>query len=124
MKVYGIANCTTVRKARAWLDARGMGYVFVDFHRTPPQPAQLRHWVDVLGWERVLNRRGTTWRLLGPEAQAAVTDADGAIAAMLDHPSMIRRPVVEADTALLIGFDAPEYADRIAVGDQDPPRHG
>lgn len=124
MKVYGIANCTTVKKARAWLDERGMGHVFVDFHKTPPQPARLERWVDVLGWERVLNRRGTTWRLLGPDAQAAVTDAEGAVAAMLDHPSMIKRPVIETGTALLIGFDASEYADRLAVRDQDPARHG
>ncbi|MEO5701861.1 MAG: arsenate reductase [Casimicrobiaceae bacterium] len=124
MKVYGIANCTTVKKARAWLDERGMGHVFVDFHKTPPQSAQLEHWVDVLGWERVLNRRGTTWRELAAEAKAAVTNAEGAVVAMLDHPSMIKRPVIETGTALLIGFDASEYADRLAVRDQDPARHG
>jgi len=113
MKVYGIPNCTTVKKARAWLDARGIAYEFVDFRKTPPAPADLARWCEAFGWETVLNRRGTTWRMLDATAQAAVGDRTSAIALMRERPSVIRRPVVERGSTLLIGFDEVEWRRKL-----------
>lgn len=109
MKVYGIPNCTTVKKARAWLDARAIAHEFVDFRKSPPAPADLARWCDAFGWETVLNRRGTTWRMLDATAQAAVKDRRSAIALMRARPSSIKRPIIEAGTTLLIGFDESEW---------------
>jgi arsenate reductase len=116
MKLYGISNCTTVKKSRAWLEQHGVDYEFVDFKKSPPQQAQLAGWVKKLGWETVLNRRGNTWRLLPPEAQARVTDARSAIDVMLANPSSIKRPVIEAADELVVGFDEADYAARFARG--------
>lgn len=113
MKVYGISNCSTVKKARAWLEERGVDYDFVDFKKTPPSRSQLASWVKKLGWETVLNRRSNTWRMLGPDVQQGVQDANTAIDVMLANPSAIKRPVVEKDDDLLIGFDEPEYGSRL-----------
>ena len=113
MKVYGIVNCSTVKAARAWLDARKLAYEFVDFKKTPPDAAQLERWCRTFGWETVLNRRGTTWRLLPPAMQARVKDQKSAIAVMLDKPSAIKRPVIETGKTTLIGFVEGEYAKRL-----------
>jgi Spx/MgsR family transcriptional regulator len=110
MKVYGIVNCNTVKAARAWLDAGKIGYEFVDFRKTPPTRELLQAWTAAFGWENVLNRRGTTWRLLPPAAQGQVKDEQNAIALMLERPTVIRRPVVEKGSPLLIGFDEAQYA--------------
>jgi arsenate reductase len=110
MKVYGIVNCSTVKAARAWLDAHKLGYEFVDFKKTPPTPELLARWCRAFGWEKVLNRRGTTWRLLAPAVQAKVRDEPSAIALMVDKPTVIKRPVVEDRRRRLIGFDEGEYA--------------
>ena len=113
IKVYGIANCDTVKKARAWLDERGIDYEFVDFKKTPPPRELLEQWCAAFGWEAVLNRRGTTWRLLPPAAQAKVKDEKSAIALMLDKPSIIKRPIVEEGRLRLIGFDEAEYVKKL-----------
>jgi arsenate reductase len=113
MKVYGIVNCNTVKTARAWLDKRRPGYEFVDFKKTPPSRELLEKWCAAFGWESVLNRRGTTWRLLPPAAQAKVKDQKSAIALMLDKPSIIKRPIVEEGKLHLIGFDEAEYAKKL-----------
>ncbi len=110
MKVYGIANCNTVKAARAWLEARKLAYEFVDFKKTPPTRELLERWCKVFGWEAVLNRRGTTWRLLPPAAQAKVRDERSAIALMVDKPAVIRRPVIDNAKPRLIGFDEAQYA--------------
>ena len=112
MKVYGIPNCTTVKKARAWLAGHAVPHEFVDFKRSPPSGAMLERWADALGWEQLLNRRGTTWRNLAPAEQAGVIDAATAIAVMRAHPSTIRRPVVEEGAEVLVGFDADAWAAR------------
>ena len=114
MKVYGITSCSTVKKARAWLDAHGVAYEFVDFKKQPPARSQLARWIDDLGWETVLNRRGTTWRMLGPDVQRSVRDADSATAVMLANPSAIKRPIVESGGEVLAGFDEAAYAARFA----------
>jgi Spx/MgsR family transcriptional regulator len=113
MKVYGIVNCNTVKAARSWLDKRKLAYEFVDFKKTPPTPELLERWCAAFGWEAVLNRRGTTWRLLPPAAQAKVKDQRSAIALMLDKPSIIKRPILEKGKLRLIGFDEADYARKL-----------
>jgi Spx/MgsR family transcriptional regulator len=110
MKVYGIVNCNTVKSARAWLDKRKLAYDFVDFKKTPPTRDLLERWCSAFGWETVLNRRGTTWRMLPPAAQATIKDEKSAIALMIDKPMMIRRPIVDDGKPRLIGFDEAQYA--------------
>jgi arsenate reductase len=111
LKLYGIPNCDTVKKARAWLDEHGVAYVFHDYKKAGIDEATLRRWVEQLGWEKLVNRQGTTWRKLTPEQQAAVTHANAAIALMLAQHSVIKRPVLEAgEAALAVGFQADHYA--------------
>jgi len=114
IKVHGIVNCDTVRKARAWLDARGVDYEFVDFRKTPPSRAVLARWCGVLGWETVVNRRGTTWRRLDAADQARVVDAASAVEALLAHPSAIKRPIVEIGDVVIVGFDPPDWERRFS----------
>ena len=110
--VYGITNCDTVKKARAWLQEHGIEYVFHDFRKQGvPLPA-LDHWSSALGWEKLVNRQGTTWRKLGPDVQAAVHDAASARALMLANPSVIKRPVVEWGAETTVGFTPAAWAAR------------
>lgn len=106
--LYGIRNCDTVKKARAWLDGHGVAYRFHDYKIGWIEAERLRGWSAILGWERLLNRSGSTFRKL-PEAEKAGLDEDKAIALMLAQPSMIRRPVIEAEGGLTVGFDADRY---------------
>jgi arsenate reductase len=108
--VYGIANCDTVQKARAWLDGRNVSYEFVDFKKTPPSREQVAHWCKVLGENAVMNTRGTTWRKLDPAIRERAATPAGAVAVLVEHPSAIKRPVIEAGTDLLVGFDEQLYA--------------
>lgn len=101
---YGIPNCDTVKKARAWLDGRGIGYTFHDYKKEAADPAKLAVWSDAVGWEALLNRRGTTFRALG-EVDKADIDRAKAIRLMQAHPSLIKRPVVEYEGGVLVGFD-------------------
>lgn len=107
--VYGIPNCDTVKKARAALDAAGVTYQFHDYKKAGVDEAALRSWVTREGWERLLNRSGTTFRKLD-EATRTDLDAEKAIAIMLAHPSAIRRPVLVRGDTLLVGFDPARYA--------------
>ncbi len=106
--LYGIPNCDTVKKARAWLDGRAVAYQFHDYKKAGVDPASLAQWVAAAGWERVLNRAGTTFRKL-PEAEKAGLDAPRAIALMAAQPSMIKRPIITGAGALLVGFSADAY---------------
>lgn len=111
--LHGIPNCDTVRRARAWLGEQGAAYEFHDFKKSGV-PATLPQWLDVLGWQRLLNRTGTAWRRLDEAQRAAVTDAAGAAALMRAQPSVIKRPVVAwADGSLSVGFDAGDWARRL-----------
>lgn len=101
--LYGIPNCDTVKRARAWLDGRGQAYAFHDYKKAGVDEARLRKWIDAVGWETLLNRAGTTFRKLD-EADKAGLDADKAMALMVAQPSMIKRPVVEHGDTLLVGF--------------------
>ncbi len=106
--LYGIPGCDTVRKARAWLDARGIAHVFHDYKKLGADPARLAGWADQAGWERLLNRSGTTFRKL-PEEERAGIDAGKAVRLMAAHPSCIKRPVVEHPGGLLIGFSETDW---------------
>jgi arsenate reductase (glutaredoxin) len=108
--VYGIAHCDTVKKARAFLAAQGMAAVFHDFRKDGVPADALADWIARFGWERLINRQGTTWRKLPPAAQAQVVDAASAMALMQAQPSVIRRPVLRQGDRLLLGFDAAEWA--------------
>lgn len=107
--IYGIRNCDTMKKARAWLDVQGVQHAFHDYKAAGIEEARLKDWAREAGWGNLLNRAGTTFRKL-PEAEREGIDEGKAIALMLARPSMIRRPVLEADGRLLVGFRPEEYA--------------
>lgn len=111
--LYGIPNCDTVKRARDWLATRGVAYEFHDFKKAGVPADRLAAWVALAGWERLLNRKGSTWRKLDAARQAAVVDAASAEALMRDQASVIKRPVVEwADGRITVGFDVGEWAAR------------
>lgn len=111
--VYGIPNCDTVKRARAWLAEHDVAYEFHDYKKQGVPAARLAAWSRKLGWEPLVNRKGTTWRKLDADEQARVQDAGSAHALMLDNPSVIKRPVVEwADGSLTVGFDPAEWQAR------------
>jgi arsenate reductase (glutaredoxin) len=107
--LYGIPNCDTVKKARAWLAERGVDYAFHDYKKAGVDPVALAGWVDRVGWEVLLNRAGTTFRKL-PDAERAGLDRDKALAIMLAHPSAIKRPVLVDGERLEMGFRPEAYA--------------
>ncbi len=107
--LYGIPNCDTVKKARNWLAEAGVDYMFHDYKKAGIDEASLRRWIAEAGWEKLLNKAGTTFRKL-PDADKADIDEDKAVALMLAHPSMIKRPVVEGAGGLLVGFKPDLYA--------------
>lgn len=113
LTLYGIPNCDTVKKARTWLDAAGVAYSFHDFRKDGLDPAKLQGWIEDIGWEKLLNKAGTTFRKL-PDADKAGLDAAKAKALMLDQPAMIKRPVVEAAGTVSVGFSADEWQTRFA----------
>lgn len=106
--IYGIKNCDTMKKARTWLDAKGVTYRFHDYKAEGIDAESLKRWVETLGWETVLNRSGTTFRAL-PDADKQDLDAGKAIALMLAQPSMIKRPILDRDGALTAGFKPEIY---------------
>lgn len=111
--LYGIPGCDTVKKARAWLTARGVAHDFHDFKKQGVPAGALARWTQALGWEALLNRRGTTWRGLDAATREGVHDAASACALMQALPSLIRRPVVEWSDAVTAGFDAGDWARRL-----------
>ncbi|MEJ6022243.1 ArsC family reductase [Ramlibacter sp. PS4R-6] len=115
LTVYGIPNCDTVKKARAWLAERGVEHAFHDFKKQGVPPALLDRWISELGWEKLVNRNGTTWRKLSPQVQAGVTDATSAKRLMQENVSVIKRPVVEWNRKFTtVGFDAAQWQERLA----------
>lgn len=107
--LYGIPNCDTMKKARVWLDGQGVDYVFHDYKKEGVAREALVRWCAAVGWEKVLNKAGTTFRKLPDEAKAGL-DQDKAIALMLEQPSMIKRPVLETAATIEVGFKADRYA--------------
>lgn len=107
IRVYGIPNCDTVKKARAWLTEQGWSYEFHDFKKMGVPADKLPAWLEAVGWDKLTNRQGTTWRKLDPALQASVVDAVSAAAVLQDHASAIKRPVVEwSDGRITVGFKA------------------
>ncbi|GHC71207.1 ArsC family reductase [Limoniibacter endophyticus] len=112
--LYGIPNCDTVKKARSWLDANSIAYQFHDYKKAGITREKLVSWCGEFGWEKVLNRAGTTFRKLD-EAQKADLDEAKAINLMLAQPSMIKRPIVEKNGANLVGFKVEDYEKAFEV---------
>jgi arsenate reductase len=110
--LYGIPNCDTVKRARAWLDAHAVAYRFHDFKKQGVPESAVDSWLQNPGWEAVVNRRGTTWRRLDEETRAAIVDAGSARTALLAVPSLIKRPVVDwaSGEAATVGFDEDRWA--------------
>ncbi len=112
--LYGIPNCDTVKKARTWLTANGFEHHFHDFKKQGVPPAALDRWLTAAGHDRLVNRKGTTWRALDEATRAAVVDGASARALLLQHASVIKRPVVEwADGSVTVGFDATDWSARV-----------
>ena len=107
--LYGIANCDTIRKARAWLAQQGVDYAFHDYRKQGLDPNLLAGFEQQLGWESLLNRRGTSWRNLPAEIRKGI-DRESALAAMLDNPALIRRPLTVYPGGIEAGFDAVRYS--------------
>ena len=106
--IYGIKNCDTMKKARAWLDSQGVAYAFHDYKTAGISPTTLAVWAREVGWETLLNRAGTTFRKLPEKDREGLTEKK-AIALMSAQPSMIKRPVLEAGDVLLVGFKPDMY---------------
>jgi arsenate reductase len=110
IRLYGIPNCDKVKRARAWFAERGLPVEFVDYKKAPPAPALIERWLASVAPGDLVNRSGTTWRGLDDAERAQAATRDGAIAIMVAHPSLIRRPVIEHGGVLMVGFDADRYA--------------
>ena len=111
--IYGIKNCDTMKKARAWLDSHGVAYNFHDYKSEGIAKDTLKSWSDELGWENLLNRAGTTFRKL-PDAEKKDLNERKALSLMLAQPSMIKRPLLDISGKLLIGFNPEIYARQLA----------
>lgn len=110
MKLYGIPNCNTVKKARAWLDQHGISYEFHDFKKQGIDAATLGSWLNQIPWEKLVNRAGLTWRGLSDETKSLVIDNASAIQLMMEKTSVIKRPVLVKDGKILcLGFDEATY---------------
>ena len=110
--IYGIPNCDSVKKARAWLKERGFTHSFHDFKKQGVPAEQLPKWVSAVGWDKLINRQGTTWRKLDAALQASAATPQGALALVLANPSVMKRPVVEWPQGdVTVGFDATRWAE-------------
>ncbi|MRI32037.1 ArsC family reductase [Endozoicomonas sp. OPT23] len=111
--LYGISNCDTIRKAKKWLDAAGVEYTFHDYRKNGLDRDQLESWSKELGWEALLNKRGTTWRKLPDDVKASV-DESSAIELMLEQPAMIKRPLLDNGSTKALGFSDKQYSELFA----------
>jgi Spx/MgsR family transcriptional regulator len=112
INIYGIKNCDTMKKARAWLDSRGVAYEFHDYKTEGAPKEKLKGWTSEVGWETLLNRAGTTFRKL-PDADKEGLNERKALALMLEQPSMIKRPVLDVGGKILVGFKPEIYAKEV-----------
>ena len=108
--LYGIPNCDQVKQARQWLAAQQVDYSFHDFKKQGLSAALARRWLDAAGVERVINRKGTTWRGLDDARKALGDKASGVISLVTEHPSLVKRPVLDCNGSITIGFDSDHYA--------------
>ena len=114
MRIYGIRNCDTMKKAFAWLEGKKIPYEFHDYKKDGVPEAKLREWAGRAGWERLANTRGPTWRKI-PEDEKADLNEKRALALLAKNSSAIRRPIIEAGSELLVGFDPDEYARKLSA---------
>lgn len=117
MKLYGIKNCDTVKKARKFLEEAGIAYDFHDYKKDGVNGDKLAVFVGEFGWEAVLNKRGTTWRKLDEATKDGVTDARSALEVMIENPSVIKRPIVEGTSKTFIGFDPVSWEMALELGE-------
>jgi arsenate reductase len=110
--IYGIRNCDTIKKARAWLEARGIAYRFHDYKTAGVERERLERWCRELGWESLLNRAGTTFRKLAEDQKQGLNER-AAVLLMLAQPSIIRRPVLETGNVLVVGFQPERYEEAL-----------
>lgn len=113
IRIYGIRNCDTMKKAFAWLEANHVAYEFHDYGKHGVPAGKLKAWAARAGWEKLCNMRGPTWRKI-PEKRKAGLDEGKALALLEEHPSAIRRPVLELGGTLLVGFDREQYAAKVS----------
>jgi arsenate reductase (glutaredoxin) len=113
MTIYGIPNCDTIKKTLDWFKQNKIAYEFHDYKKLGITKAKLEAWSKKVGWEMLLNKKGTSWRKLTPEEQAKVTTQSAAIKVMMDNNSMIKRPVVEAGEKLLVGFNETDFIKQL-----------
>ena len=113
ISVYGIPNCDSVKKARVWLTDHGVDYVFHDFKKQGVPPEAIDLWLKQVSWDVLVNRKGTTWRKLDPALQASVVDNASARALMLEHPSVVKRPVVVKGQTVIVGVNSEAWASVI-----------
>ena len=106
--IYGIPNCDSVKKARKWLENQDIAYTFVDVRESTPPNAQIAHWVSVLGSEKMVNKRSTTWKNMSDEARAQAQTGD-TVSVLLANPTLIKRPVLEHNDVLDVGFREDAY---------------
>ena len=113
VNIYGIKNCNTVKKALDWLNENNIAYTFHDYTKEPAQESKLIAWQKLVSWEFLVNKKGTTWKKLSPEQQSAVIDAETAREILLNNNSMIKRPIVELDNEIILGFDEETYKNKL-----------
>lgn len=107
--LYGIPNCDTVKKARVWLERHGLAYTFHDYKKEGADPAKVARWIAAAGLDPIVNRKGTTFRKLSEAEQAAAADSHTAVALLVQHTSVIKRPIAEHAGGLLVGFKEDEW---------------
>ncbi len=112
--MYGIPNCGTIKKARAWLEQHGIDYEFHDYKKQGADEQQLKAWIDEFGWNQVVNTRGMTWRKLDEETRANM-DAAGAVSIMLEKPSIIKRPLLDLGDHRILGFAEADYQQEFSA---------
>ncbi len=113
LQVYGIKNCNTVKKAIDWLIQNNKEFVFHDYKKEPASLQKLQAWEKEISWEKLVNKKGTTWRKLSLEEQNSVTDEKSANEVLLKNNSMIKRPLIESSNGIILGFDEEEYKSKL-----------
>jgi len=117
MKLYGIKNCDTVKKARKFLEDAKVDYSFHDYKKDGVDAGKLKTFLDEFGWDQVVNRKGTTWRKLDDEIKDSITGSDSALPVLIENPSMIKRPIAETATKNFIGFDPVAWEMALELGE-------
>lgn len=112
IKIFGIKNCDTMKKAFTWLTENGIAYEFIDYKKAGVAEAHLADWSARAGWETLLNKRGLTWRKLSEDERATV-DGEKALKLMAQYPSLIKRPVLDTGSQLIVGFTPKNYAEQL-----------